>query len=135
MHFIAIEQVRFGARLHVEQAIDAAALACLLPPMILQPLVENAVKHGIAHLTCGGAIRIAAQRAGSVLKIVVDNDIDDEDCPPAAAGNGIGLSNVRQRLAATYGHEASIHWSREAHQFRVALSLPAHTMESEACVS
>ncbi|RSZ59798.1 histidine kinase [Massilia atriviolacea] len=133
LHFVAIEKVRFGARLNIEQDIDPAALACLLPPMILQPLVENAVKHGIAQLTGGGTIRIAAQRAGSILKIVVENDIDAD--PPAAGGNGIGLANVRQRLAATYGHEASIHWAREAQQFRVALSLPAHTTENEACAS
>ncbi|NHZ87670.1 sensor histidine kinase [Massilia sp. CCM 8733] len=133
MHFIAIEKVRFGARLNIEQAIDAGALDCLLPPMILQPLVENAVKHGIAHLTGGGTIRIAAQRAGSVLKIVVENDIDDD--APAVGGHGIGLANVRQRLTATYGHEAGIHWTREAHQFRVALSLPFHTTESPACAS
>lgn len=133
LHFIAIEQVRFGARLTLVQDIDAAALACLLPPMMLQPLVENAVKHGIAHLIGGGTIRIAAQRAGSLLKIVVENDID-ADSPPAG-GHGIGLANVRQRLAATYGHEASIHWTREAHQFRVALTLPAHSLEMQACAS
>ncbi|NHZ64586.1 sensor histidine kinase [Massilia genomosp. 1] len=131
MHFVAIEKVRFGARLNVEQALDAGALDCLLPPMILQPLIENAVKHGIAHLSGGGTIRIAARRAGSILTIVVENDIDND--PPAATSHGIGLANVRQRLAATYGNEASIHWTREAHQFRVALSLPAHTMERQAC--
>ncbi|MFB9242877.1 histidine kinase [Massilia antarctica] len=133
MHFIAIEKVRFGARLNVEQAIDADALDCLLPPMILQPLVENAVKHGIANLTGGGTIRIAAQRAGPVLNVVVENDIDDE---PAVSGKGIGLANVRQRLAVAYGHEAGIVWTREARLFRVALSLPAHTSEAEpSCAS
>jgi two-component system sensor histidine kinase AlgZ len=133
MHFIAIEQVRFGARLRVEQEIDAAALDCLLPPMILQPLVENAVKHGIAHLTAGGTIRIAARRAGSLLNIVVDNDLDSDPLP--ATGHGIGLANVRQRLLASYGHEASIHWVREPQRFRVALSLPALTKEMQACAS
>lgn len=132
-HFLAIEKVRFGARLTVLLDIDQDASACLLPPMILQPLVENAVKHGIAHLTGGGTIRIAAQRAGSILKIVVENDIDDD--PPAVGGHGIGLASVRQRLTATYGHEAGIAWTREAHQFRVALSLPFQTTEIDPCAS
>jgi sensor histidine kinase YesM len=130
-HFLAIEKVRFGARLEVQQHIDDAARQCLLPPMILQPLVENAVKHGIGNLAQGGAVRIAAQRAGSILHVTIDNDID-EDLPPAR-GNGIGLANVRQRLAAMYGHEASVHWTRERKQFRVALALPAETSELQPC--
>ena len=128
MHFLAIEKVRFGARLRVEQVIDAAAGACLLPPMILQPLVENAVKHGIGHLPDGGTVRIKAQRAGSMLQVQIENDVDP-DSPAAAAGTGIGLANVRQRLAAMYGHEASIHWTLENELFKVVLALPAETTE------
>ncbi len=132
-HFLAIEKVRFGARLQVEQDIAEDAEPCLLPPMILQPLVENAVKHGIGNLTGGGAVRIVAQRAGSILRISVSNDIDLD--LPAAGANGIGLANVRQRLAAAYGHEASVNWSRTENQFRVELALPAETRESNAsCV-
>ena len=136
-HFLAIEKVRFGARLTVEQSIGADAMACLLPPMILQPLVENAVKHGIAHLTGGGAIRIAAQRAGSILRISVENDVDEDSgtassTPQGGAasgpGLGLGLNNVRQRLAAAYGHQASVHSTRRDNLFRVELALPAETM-------
>lgn len=127
MHFLAIEKVRFGARLMVEQVIGEGAGQCLLPPMILQPLVENAVKHGIGNLPGGGIVRIAAERAGSLLHVRVENDVDQDQ--PAASGKGIGLANVRQRLAAMYGHQASVNWTREENQFRVALSLPAETME------
>jgi hypothetical protein len=125
LHFLAIEQVRFGDRLAVEREVSADALACLLPPMILQPLVENAVKHGIGNLTEGGAVRIAAVRAGSQLRLSVENDIDADQ--PAAPGSGIGLANVRQRLAAAYGEQAAIHWSRRGNLFRVELTLPAET--------
>jgi two-component system sensor histidine kinase AlgZ len=125
LHFLAIEQVRFGDRLAVEQQVDDDALACLLPPMILQPLVENAVKHGIGNLTEGGVVRIVATRAGAVLRLVVENDVDEE--LPTAAGSGIGLANVRQRLAVAYGAEAAIHWSRRGNLFRVVLTLPAET--------
>jgi two-component system sensor histidine kinase AlgZ len=117
--------VRFGARLAVEQQVSHEAAACLLPPMILQPLVENAVKHGIGNLTEGGIVRISAVRAGSQLRIAVENDVDLE--PPAATGNGIGLANVRQRLAAAYGTDAALHWSRRGGTFRVELTLPAET--------
>ncbi|HZV65556.1 MAG TPA: ATP-binding protein, partial [Telluria sp.] len=125
---LAIEQVRFGARLLVEQDIGDDAKACLLPPMILQPLVENAVKHGIGNLTQGGTVRIAAQRAGSILRVSVENDVDEDQ--PAARGNGIGLANVRQRLAAAYGHQASLHCTRDATTYRAELALPAETTES-----
>lgn len=128
LHFLSIEKVRFGARLTVEQDIGDDAARCLLPPMILQPLVENAVKHGIGGLPSGGVIRIVAQRTGSILHVSVENDVDDD--MPSASGNGIGLVNVRQRLAAMYGHEASVNWTRTEQQFRVALTLPAETTES-----
>jgi two-component system, LytTR family, sensor histidine kinase AlgZ len=128
-HFLAIEKVRFGARLAVEQVLADDALDCLLPPMILQPLVENAVKHGIGHLTEGGKVRVTAARTGSVLRLAVENDIDQDLA--AEPGAGIGLANVRQRLAAAYGHEASIHWTRTAQSFRVELALPFETKEPE----
>ena len=127
-HFLAVEKVRFGARLGVEQLLDDDALPCLLPPMILQPLVENAVKHGIGNLMEGGTVRVTARRDGSILRLVVDNDIDQDMV--AAPGTGIGLANVRQRLAAAYGHQASIHWTRAEHTFRVELALPAETKET-----
>jgi LytS/YehU family sensor histidine kinase len=128
MHFLAIEKVRFGARLSVDTDIADGASDCLLPPMILQPLVENAVKHGIGHLPQGGTVHIKAWRAGSILHVEVDNDVDED--MPLAAGKGIGLANVRQRLATLYRHEASVSWTREQQTFRVALVLPAETMES-----
>ena len=133
--FVAIEQVRFGARLVFACSADEAARACLVPPMILQPLVENAVKHGVGQLPEGGAVRVTAQRAGSQLRVDVENDVDP-DSPGARAGTGagagagIGLPNVRQRLAGMYGSEASVHWSRGDGLFRVALVLPAQEGEA-----
>jgi LytS/YehU family sensor histidine kinase len=96
--------------------------------MILQPLVENAVKHGIGGLLDGGAIRLHAVRAGSQLKISVENDADS-GTGAQAEGKGIGLLNVRQRLAAAYGTEAGVHWMKNGHTFRVDLVLPCETGE------
>ena len=62
--FLAIEQVRLGSRLHVTRETDPQAAACLVPPLLLQPLVENAVVHGIAQLVDGGTIRMAAAPRG-----------------------------------------------------------------------
>jgi sensor histidine kinase YesM len=121
--FLAIEQVRFGERLRFEHSLNEGAGDCLLPPMILQPLVENAVKHGIGQRLEGGTIALTAERAGSLLRIRVENDADPADAP--AGSRGIGLENVRQRLAAAYGREAGVHWTRESALFRVDLVLPA----------
>ena len=129
-HFVAIEQVRFGPRLRFEAEVDEAAADCLLPPMLLQPLVENAVKHGIGQMVDPGTIRIRAARAGSLLRIRIENDIDPDGRPNRGAG--IGLENVRQRLAAAYGHEAGAHWTREDARFRVELTLPAETATETA---
>jgi len=128
-HFLSIERVRFGERLQVCEDIDPQALPCLLPPMLIQPLVENAVKHGICGLTEGGLIAITARRAGSLLQIAVRNPVDVEQ--GSERGNGVGLENVRQRLAGAYGHEASVHWARQDDCFMVTISMPAQTGPSE----
>jgi two-component system, LytTR family, sensor histidine kinase AlgZ len=129
MHFLAIEKVRFGARLTVEQEIGDDAKSCLLPPMILQPLVENAVKHGIGNLPGGGTVRIAARREGSLLHVRIENDVDADLARFGAGAGGIGLANVRQRLVTIYGHLASVNWMREDQHFRVVLTLPFETTE------
>jgi two-component system sensor histidine kinase AlgZ len=140
-HFLAIEQVRFGERLRVELDATPDALPCLLPPMLLQPLAENAVKHGIGRMLEPGTVRIAALRAGSMLRIVVENDVDpaigdnvgDNAQDGDGSAGGIGLDNVRRRLAADYGHEAGAHWGREDGRFRVAIVLPAQTESEIRC--
>src|SRR5256886_2078012 len=78
--FLAVEKIRFGARLQMEEQIDPGTLDCMVPPLILQPLVENAVAHGIANLTEGGRIHLQANyRADdSSISIVVDNTFDPE---------------------------------------------------------
>jgi LytS/YehU family sensor histidine kinase len=139
MHFLAIEKVRFGERLQIETDIGDDAAACLVPPMIIQPLVENAVKHGIGHLTQGGTIRIRARCVASALQIRVANDID-ADLPQGDRAqrdknrrHGIGLNNVRERLLATYQHHASIYWQHTADHFIVDLLLPAESSVETEC--
>lgn len=134
LDFLAIEQVRFGERLRIEHAVSPAASSCLLLPMILQPLVENAVKHGIANSTEGGVVRIEAQRVGSRLRLSVENQLDidagHERAGNRPPGRGMGLANVRERLATAYGEQASLHWGLHAQGFRVELTMPAETDDS-----
>lgn len=121
--FLAVEKIRFGSRIQMDENIDKDALKVLLPPLLLQPLVENAVVHGIANLVEGGWIRLDASCVNGDLSIVVENNFDPE-APPRRSG-GVGLANVRQRLEARYGERSSFAARSEAGRFRVAITLPA----------
>jgi two-component system, LytTR family, sensor histidine kinase AlgZ len=125
--YLAIEKVRFGDRLKMQENIQEESRACLLPPLLLQPLVENAVKHGIAGLPEGGHVRLSAERQNGRLAILVENSWDP-DAPPRRSG-GLGLRNVQQRLEARYGKEASLRVNTEGELFQVSLSLPAESEE------
>ena len=93
--YLAIEQVRFGERLKVEWAIDPKCDAALLPPLLLQPLVENAVRHGVEPSASGATVRVSTRRRGSVVVIKVTNTVPAGTGVP---GHGVALQNVRDRL-------------------------------------
>jgi len=128
-HYLSIEAVRFGARLQVERAVTEEAQVCRVPPLLLQPLVENAIKHGVSNRIEGGCVRISAVRQGDALVLGVENPIDED--APAKAGEGVGLENVRRRLAVFGAREARLEAVREPGRFRVTLRLPAHTAKLE----
>ncbi|KAF1043777.1 sensor histidine kinase [Xylophilus sp.] len=96
--YLAIEQTRFGVRLRVDWALDPAAGEARLPPLLLQPLVENAVKHGVEPDAAGGWLRIATERRGSQVVVAIDNSLPEQAAAPRAPGHGIALANVRERL-------------------------------------
>src|SRR6266705_2438197 len=120
---LAIEKVRFGGRLRHESQVDEATRACPVPPLLLQPLVENAITHGIAQCLDGGVVRLLAERRGERLRVVIENPRDPDT--PSRKGTGIGLENVRRRLDAVYGREADLRVQADGGTFRVELSLPA----------
>ena len=122
--YLNIEQVRFGSRLRVERRLDEEASRCLVPPLLLQPLVENAVTHGIARMLEGGLIRLDASRTNGRLAIVIENPCDAEPGSVAARPGGMGLDNVRNRLDAMFGRDARMETRTEAGLFRVELELP-----------
>jgi signal transduction histidine kinase len=122
--YLSVEQIRYGARLKLEEQIDPQTVDYALPPLMLQPLVENAVGHGIAHLTHGGWIRITVTQAEAAsLSIKIENNFDPE--APRRRGTGIGLKNVRQRLITSYGSSAGFDVRTNQNRFVVAITLPA----------
>jgi two-component system LytT family sensor kinase len=103
--YLDIERIRFGPSLVVEMAIDAESLDIVVPSMILQPLVENSIKHGLGRKRGEGRITIRSERrAGHAVLQVIDNGVGlPSDGPPPAADHGIGLKNVNERLRVVYG--------------------------------
>ena len=120
--YLSIEQVRFGSRLRIERRVDDDASRCLVPPLLLQPLVENAVTHGIARMLEGGVIRLDVSRQDGRLAIVIENPCEDDAA--AVRPGGMGLDNVRGRLDAMFGRDARIDAHAAAGRFRVELTLP-----------
>jgi hypothetical protein len=131
--YLAVEQVRFGDRLRVERRVAPEALECRVPPLVLQPLVENAVTHGIAGLVDGGTIAIEARRAGSRLELAVENPFDPER--PPRRGHGMGLENVRQRLATQQPGLTTVEAHEAFDRFRVDVRLPAEVDAPEPAVA
>lgn len=128
--YLAIEQVRFGSRLSVERTIDPAALECRMPPLLLQPLVENAIKHGVADRVEGGTVHVRARVAAGRLVLVIENPVDED--APARPGAGMGLENVRRRLAVLGARETSLEAVRTPQSFVVTVQLAARpAAESE----
>ncbi|MDO7907564.1 ATP-binding protein [Paenibacillus sp. JX-17] len=124
--YLAIEQLRFGQRLAVCYTIDEDA-HCLLPPLILQPIVENAVRHGIGQKPEGGSVNIIVRRANRGIEVVVEDDgigMDEAALRRLKQGTtgGIGVGNVNRRLQMRYGRELEIH-SRPGEGTRITIYL------------
>jgi sensor histidine kinase YesM len=101
--YLAIEEVRFRDRLRPTVCAPAEALDCLVPPLILQPLVENAVRHGISAVSTAGVLDVSASRDGSRLRLTVRDDGPGMAAATKSPGSGTGLRNTRERLAELYG--------------------------------
>ncbi|WP_077000898.1 sensor histidine kinase [Variovorax sp. KK3] len=125
--YLAIEQVRFGERLRIRWDVDPAANGARLPALLLQPLVENAVKHGVEPSPDGAKIRIRTERRGSMVVIEVLNSLPplrwaDEPLP---RGHGIALGNVRDRLRLLHDVQAQFSAGLDQDTYRVRIAIPA----------
>lgn len=124
--YLDIEQMRFHDRLTVRMEIDPAALDSAVPNMILQPLVENAIKHGIGPRTSGGTVEIAAERSNGSLRLrVSDNGIGLPFGDVAQLTEGVGISNTRRRLRHLYGADHDFRIIADG-GVRIELTLPAN---------
>ena len=129
-YYLSIEQVRFGNRLRIRKEVDPNTLAVPIPPLLLQPLCENAVNHGIAHLLEGGEVLIRTERNGTNLHLTIANPVDPGT--PSHSGNRLGLDNVRKRLRRTFENDARIEIAQTDTSFRVDLTLPVSPQRSRA---
>ncbi|HUA83099.1 MAG TPA: sensor histidine kinase [Bryobacteraceae bacterium] len=120
--YLDVEQVRYGARLRVEMNVDEDCSDCLIPPLVLQPLIENAVKHGIASMVDGGTIKVEGHVSNGILEVSVENGFDPDS--PAPRRHGLGLRNVRSRLETRFGPEATLTAKAVKNQFRAEMIVP-----------
>ncbi|MBI4902093.1 MAG: histidine kinase [Acidobacteria bacterium] len=129
--YLAIEQVRFGERLRFEEQVADAALSVAVPPLLLQPLVENAVKHGVAQSIHGGLIRLEAETTEGELTVAVVNTFEqDEGSSVRPKGAGVGLANIEKRLATLYGDTARLHARTDGEMFRAEIRLLREAVKS-----
>ncbi|URI07997.1 histidine kinase [Aquincola tertiaricarbonis] len=122
--YLAIEQVRFGPRLRVLWELDPAAARARVPPLLLQPLVENAVRHGIEPAADGGVLRVRTEARRGEVMISIDNTLAGRGAAPAAAGHGIALANVQERLRLMHDLAARFDARRLDGWWRVRITLP-----------
>lgn len=125
--YLAIEQLRLGGRLHVERVLDDLPHDFPLPRLLLQPLVENAVRHGIQPLREGGAVSLRGTRESDAIVIEIVNPLPPS---PAGSGSGHGLDNVRRRVAFRYGPRAAVQAGPRGERYVVSLRLPFQDKES-----
>jgi len=128
--YLAIESLRLGDRLTLEWAIESGLEQQAIPPLTIQPLVENAVHHGIQHRAEGGIIRVEVYAKGHFVYLLVQNpEPDTQDHPHR--GNRVGLANTRARLIAVFGDTAVLKQSRHDNTHTVTLRLPRRNLRQE----
>jgi LytS/YehU family sensor histidine kinase len=129
--YLSIEQVRFEDRLRVRIAPAAALSDVLVPHMILQPIVENAVRHGLGQSEDAVTIEVGATSSNGSLALIVSDDGPGLSSKPGHSG--IGLTNTRHRLERLYGDNAHLHIEQAADRgVRVAITLPVRTAPAES---
>ena len=120
--YLAIEQLRFGDRLRISWELDPAADRARLPPLLLQPLVENAVRHGVEPSRGGGAIRVRTRARLGQAEITIDNTLAAGAL--GVPGHGLALANVRERLRLLHDLDAQFEVQQDGERYRVRISVP-----------
>jgi hypothetical protein len=121
-NYLDIEKIRCGPRLTTRISVDESCQSCSVPPLILQPLIENAMRHGIHASTDGGNVQLVASCTSESLIVSIENPFDENSS--AAKGTGVGLVNVKRRIRALFYKDADLVTSKSHGLFRVELHLP-----------
>jgi LytS/YehU family sensor histidine kinase len=122
--YVAIMRTRFGDRLAIAVTPDPDVLDAMVPSLVLQPLVENAIRHGMADRPGPGQVWVRAARRGAALRLEVADDGAGLAAPPPTEGNGIGLANTRERLARLYGPAGALETVAGGPGLTVRLTVP-----------
>ncbi|SDK74518.1 sensor histidine kinase [Microbulbifer yueqingensis] len=130
--YMEIEALRLGPRLRLEWQVDESLADTPVPSMLLQPLLENAVLHGVARLRGGGCIRVEVTRHGRQLALSIENPLAGGEEPTARGGNGMALENTRQRLAAHYPQGFRLDAAADGDRYRVEVALPLSPGQGQA---
>ena len=129
--YLSIEQVRFGTRLAVSLSVSPEASEAQVPRFLLQPIVENAIRHGIARCPNGGEVSIRAYVVGGQLRIDIENDRTEGLLHSGDEGNGLGLANTKTRLEKLYGEQGSVTvTTAQNNRFLVSIQFPLTTASS-----
>ena len=127
--YLNIEKLRLGERLAVEWDIDELPLETRLPPLILQPLLENAIYHGIEKLPEGGTIKVNGYSNNGLLEIAISNPVSDSADMQHKQGNHMAQENIRQRLRIAFGERAGLDATEQDGMYRVVMSFPGVSVE------
>lgn len=123
--YLRIEQHRLGDRLHVDWQLNAVPMDAILPALSLQPLLENAIYHGIESLANGGLIRLTARAMDNSICITIENPVPEPTTPgQQRTGNHIALENISQRLSAFFGQSRLLQVAQVDNHYRVTLTIP-----------
>ncbi len=128
LRYLRMEALRLGKRrLNIVWDMETLPFNMEIPPLLLQPLVENAIYHGIQPCKDGGTLGISLYNAGSSLDIVVTNPVPPEGTTLHSKGNHIAQENLKNRLRLAYGDRANLKITKSEHQYRVSFSIPKET--------
>ncbi|MFN8062755.1 MAG: histidine kinase [Vicinamibacterales bacterium] len=129
LDYLEFERLRYADRMRVAACTDDAALSVPVPPLVLQPLVENAVRYGVAERPDGGTVSISAALDAGFLTVAISNDMGQDTTP---TGLGMGLDSVRRRLEATYGDRAGVTIREDSSRCVVTLKIPDGSTDPRA---
>jgi len=134
--YLEVQRMRFGDRLAVRKEIEPATLDCAVPPLVLQPLVENAIRHGIEPLGSPGRVRIEARHEADELVLLVEDDgvgMDPPETGRPVNGHGVGLASIRERLVSLYGERGQVVLrGKPGAGVQAEVRLPFHPVRVEA---